>query len=101
MKLLWLLVVLAMACSPRPATKLPAFNVVCLSQGDTLFASDSVFAYTSPEQKWGVGDHEWLFATNVTHWRPGSARGSVAAAIGEIIQVSGDCVVRRNKRDGP
>ena len=52
MKLLWLLVVLAMACSPRPATKLPAFNVVCLSQGDTLFASDSVFAYTSPEQKW-------------------------------------------------
>lgn len=84
-------------CSPTPVTKPPAFNVMCLSRGDTLFASDSVFAYSSPEQKWGVGDHEWLFAINVSHWRVGPARNSISSAIGEIIQVSGDCVVKRNK----
>ena len=100
MKVLLLVVaVVVMACSPRPVTKPPAFNVVCLSQGDTLFVSDSVYVYKPPQINWGT-DYGWRFAIRVSYWRGAYSRREretllEAVGTGEIVEVTGDCVVRR------
>ena len=101
MRKLCVVALLLVACSPRPVTKPPPFNVLCLSQGDTLFASDSVYTYMMPQTGWGP-DHPWLFATRVTHWKPGHTRrqretATGAVANGEIVAISGNCVLRRNR----
>ena len=101
MKWIALVLVAVMACSAKPVTRPPTFNVVCLSQGDTLFASDSVYSYEPPQTNWGT-DYGWRFAVNVTYWKGKyrkreRLRGVFTVARGEIIQVTGDCVVRRNR----
>lgn len=103
MKKLWLLALFLVACSPRPVTRPPPFNVLCLSQGDTLFASDSVYAYSTPQDGWTAGgDHPWLFAVRVSHWKAGWNRRDrerfiSSVAHGEVVTITGDCVVRRNR----
>ena len=69
MKWILLVAVMTVACSPELVTKPPAFNVVCLSGGDTLFASDSVYTVEPPQSRWGKpGDNEWRGRINPKNW---------------------------------
>lgn len=78
------LVVAIVGCSTssQPDIRKPGHKVLCLSQGDTLFVSDSVRRYWVPSNASLLSGpaNPWVFQL----------------ANNEIVRVTGNCVVRRN-----